>query len=68
MKGLDAKKFHAASAISSEEFYTFASQISDEERFKNVRKWTPVCPSCNEKNEFQAVFRRQVGNCMLILG
>jgi DNA polymerase alpha subunit A len=58
--GLDAKKFHTVQRTVADDFYTFASQISDEERFKNVEKWKPRCASCGNRDEFTSLVRENV--------
>jgi hypothetical protein len=54
-EGLDAKKFHTVQRTVADDFYTFASQISDEERFKNVEKWKPRCASCGDRDDFTLI-------------
>ncbi|KAI9099252.1 DNA polymerase family B-domain-containing protein [Phlyctochytrium arcticum] len=38
-----------------EDVYTLGSQLSDEERFKDVQKWKPICRACKEPTEFPGV-------------
>lgn len=53
--GLDASKFHRAismQGMGEDSLPTFASRISDEERFRNVSKWKPRCSACGEASDF----------------
>ncbi|KAJ3040454.1 DNA-directed DNA polymerase alpha catalytic subunit pol1 [Rhizophlyctis rosea] len=63
--GLDAAKYHQSAAASSpmemDQLYTFESQITDAERFKDVVRWTPRCRWCGERAEFEPVARLNDG-------
>ena len=65
--GLDSKKYHSVVAADAtaydEQMYTLDSQISDAERFKDVRKWNPKCIHCKERHDFEALIRIEV--CVL---
>ncbi|KAH6570971.1 hypothetical protein BASA60_007400 [Batrachochytrium salamandrivorans] len=59
--GLDMAKFSAGTllsstdALSTADVYTFESQISEEERFMDVQRWSPRCLGCGESAEFKGV-------------
>ncbi|KAK5665250.1 DNA-directed DNA polymerase alpha catalytic subunit pol1 [Batrachochytrium dendrobatidis] len=38
---------------SAADIYTFESQISDEEKFKDIKRWSPRCIHCGESSEFK---------------
>ncbi|RUS21275.1 DNA polymerase family B-domain-containing protein [Endogone sp. FLAS-F59071] len=60
--GLDPSRFHTASipgSVAANELYTLDSQISDEERFRDVELFKPRCQKCLESNVFQGVVRRE---------
>ncbi|KAJ3091647.1 DNA-directed DNA polymerase alpha catalytic subunit pol1 [Quaeritorhiza haematococci] len=62
--GLDPAKYHqkvTELAAYEEELYTLDSQISDEERFKDVEKWAPICRWCKESHVFEGVVRFRDG-------
>ncbi|KAJ3013063.1 DNA-directed DNA polymerase alpha catalytic subunit pol1 [Thoreauomyces humboldtii] len=66
--GLDASKYHTVSAGSgasgdtdADALYTLDSQLSDEERFKAVEKWKPVCRTCKATDEFKGAVRLKDG-------
>lgn len=64
--GLDISKYHQSTATAdAEELYTFESTITDEERFKDVQKWTPRCLHCGQHTEFKCDFA--CSNCNNIL-
>ena len=62
--GLDSKKYHSVVAADvtafDEQMFTLESQISDAERFKDVRKWNPKCIHCKERNDFTGLIRQEV--------
>ncbi|KAI8579056.1 hypothetical protein K450DRAFT_175568 [Umbelopsis ramanniana AG] len=58
--GLDANKFHVgvtAEAAEQEELYTLDSQISDEERFKDVDKLNVRCRGCSQRFDIVGIGR-----------
>ncbi len=59
--GLDSSKYKHSVGISINEDdivdYTPASQLPDEERFKDVEKFMMTCISCDQRAEFPGVFR-----------
>jgi DNA polymerase alpha subunit A len=61
--GLDANKFHVgvtAEAAEQEELYTLDSQISDEERFKDVDKLNVRCRGCSQRFDIVGIGRFEV--------
>jgi len=40
--------------------HTLNSQISKEEKFKDVEKWKPVCDKCKKRNEFKTFNKNEV--------
>jgi len=53
--GLDASKFQSNIFYNSNyesTTFQFDSKISNEEKFKEVEKWYPICYHCKEKSEF----------------
>jgi DNA polymerase alpha subunit A len=61
--GLDSNKFHvgvAAEQAEQEELYTLDSQISDEERFRDVEKLNVRCRGCQQRFDVAGICRLQV--------
>ncbi|KAI8826187.1 DNA polymerase family B-domain-containing protein [Fimicolochytrium jonesii] len=64
--GLDPSKYRnvggggagGGAAADLDELYTLDSQLTDEERFKDVEKWCPRCRACGEMGEFMGCVRR----------
>lgn len=50
--GLDSSKFATKYEENSVKIF---SKLSEDEKYANVTKWSPVCPSCQEKNVFESV-------------
>ncbi|KAI9025578.1 hypothetical protein DFJ74DRAFT_618536 [Hyaloraphidium curvatum] len=62
--GLDSTKYRASVAMQefdTDEVKTLDSQISDEERFRDVDRWNPRCRHCNQHSEFE-LLRHQPGD------
>jgi DNA polymerase alpha subunit A len=58
--GLDSARYKQAQAYAQfeqEEVKTLDSQISDEERFRDVERWTPKCRHCQHSAEFELLRR-----------
>lgn len=59
--GLDSSRYRQAQSyqeLDQDEVKTLDSQISDEERFKDVDRWMPKCLHCRQTSEFELI--RQV--------
>ncbi|OUM67505.1 hypothetical protein PIROE2DRAFT_32893, partial [Piromyces sp. E2] len=52
--GLDASKYQASvfMNIGENHNYTFETHVSNEEKFREVEKWTPKCCFCKDRYEF----------------
>jgi len=63
--GLDATKYQS-NEFSNYNYdpavFTFDSHISEEEKFKDVEKWNPLCYYCKKRNEFVGICRQKEDN------
>ena len=57
--GLDANKYKQATLtkLEEEELHTLDSLLSDQERFKDVQKWSPTCNYCKQANDFAGIVK-----------
>ncbi|KAL5033467.1 DNA-directed DNA polymerase alpha catalytic subunit pol1 [Batrachochytrium dendrobatidis] len=68
--GLDMTKFSSTAQsrsfddTSAADIYTFESQISDEEKFKDIKRWSPRCIHCGESSEFKGAVYFKDGTAM----
>lgn len=63
--GLDAAKYHSPSTSAtqdSDELFMLDSQLTDEERFKGVEKFAPICRHCQQSHVFEPLVRTNPAN------
>ena len=64
--GLDGSKYRdtgtASNDIVREHLYTLESMISDEEKYRNVDQFMPVCRYCKTAQKLDALIRNKVGS------
>jgi DNA polymerase alpha subunit A len=65
LPGLDPARYasNTGGQMAEKQFFTFESQISDKERFKDVDPLSLRCPSCQGSFAFEGLLEDTVSHC-----